>query len=109
LLQKWLVEKVANADEDESDFKGIITKVSRGLKQSKVACEVQPLAHKLERQRRVKIYIPKPGKTKFEGKRSTDPKHILAVDRVKDHPDQGFEAKKGNILYTAKPAVLRFL
>ena len=99
LLQKWLVEKVANADEDDSDFKGGITKVSRGLKQSKVAGEVQPLAHERERQRRVKIYIPKPGKTKLGGKRSTDPKHILAVDRVKDNPDQGFEAKKGNILY----------
>jgi hypothetical protein len=74
LSQKLLVE-VVNADEDDSDFKGGWTKVSRGVKQSKVAGET--IAHQRERQRRVKVYIPKPGITKL-GKHSTDPKHILA-------------------------------
>ena len=95
-----MVESKEDSDSD-ADYKGP-SKKSRGATQSQVPGEAEPEAHAKERTRVVKSYVPKNfalGKFKLGGKRVTDPKSVLAVDRVVKHPNQSFKAKANNILY----------
>ena len=104
LLQKWVVEAASDEDSGSDYPKTRPSKKGRGASQSKVAGEVRPEPHAREHQRKVQspTFVPKglgQGKRKLGGIRKTDPKNILATERVTEHPNQSFKSKPGNVLY----------